>query len=133
MAICARQAARRHEEFARLSNHFIDSLRGLETLRLFGRSREQAGRIYATSERFRATLGENLAFYRPDAGDGEIRDAARKLGLRDLIDERHTLLFERFDRVVLLEDGRIAADGAPGELARGNERFVRLLAFDRSF
>lgn len=45
----------------------------------------------------------------------------------------HLQDIERFDRVVLLEDGRIAADGAPGELARGNERFVRLLAFDRSF
>ena len=55
------RAARRHEEFARLSNHFIDSLRGLETLRLFGRSREQAGRIYATSERFRAATMKTIA------------------------------------------------------------------------
>ena len=45
----------------------------------------------------------------------------------------HLQDIERFDRVVLLEGGRIAADGAPGELARGNERFARLLAFDRSF
>ncbi len=45
----------------------------------------------------------------------------------------HLQDIERIDRVVLLEDGRIAADGAPGELARGNERFTRLLAFDRSF
>lgn len=55
------RAARRHEEFARLSNHFIDSLRGLETLRLFRRSREQAGRIYATSERFRAATMKTIA------------------------------------------------------------------------
>lgn len=45
----------------------------------------------------------------------------------------HLQDIERFDRVILLEDGRIAADGAPGELALGNERFARLLAFDRSF
>lgn len=45
----------------------------------------------------------------------------------------HLQDIERIDRVVLLEDGRIAADGTPGELARGNKRFARLLAFDRSF
>ncbi|WP_165173096.1 thiol reductant ABC exporter subunit CydC [Adlercreutzia sp. ZJ242] len=35
------------------------------------------------------------------------------------------------DRVVLLEDGAFAIDGAPDELARANERYRRLLAFDR--
>ncbi|WP_241156403.1 MULTISPECIES: thiol reductant ABC exporter subunit CydC [unclassified Adlercreutzia] len=35
------------------------------------------------------------------------------------------------DRVVLLEDGAFAIDGAPGELARTNERYRRLLTFDR--
>ncbi|WP_172136383.1 thiol reductant ABC exporter subunit CydC [Adlercreutzia sp. ZJ473] len=35
------------------------------------------------------------------------------------------------DRVVLLEDGAFAIDGAPDGLARTNERYRRLLAFDR--
>ena len=52
------RAARRHAEFMRLSNHFIDSLRGIETLRLFGRSRAHAGRIYSVSEGFRLSDGE---------------------------------------------------------------------------
>ena len=35
------------------------------------------------------------------------------------------------DRVVFVEDGRIALDGAPDELACTSERYRRLLAFDR--
>ncbi len=35
------------------------------------------------------------------------------------------------DRVVFVEDGRIALDGAPEELARTSARYRRLLAFDR--
>ena len=35
------------------------------------------------------------------------------------------------DRVVFVEDGRIALDGAPDELARTSARYRRLLAFDR--
>lgn len=34
------------------------------------------------------------------------------------------------DRVVFMEDGRIVLDGSPAELARGNERYRSLLAFD---
>ena len=37
-------AAKRHGEFERMSNHFIDSLRGIDTLKAFGRSRDHAGR-----------------------------------------------------------------------------------------
>ena len=55
------RAARRHAEFMRLSNHFIDSLRGIETLRLFGRSRAHAGRIYSVSERFREATMKTIA------------------------------------------------------------------------
>lgn len=36
-----------------LSNHFVDSLRGLETLKFLGRSREHAKSIERTSERYR--------------------------------------------------------------------------------
>ncbi len=47
------EAAKRHGEFDRMSNHFIDSLRGIDTLKAFGRSRSWAERVYAASERFR--------------------------------------------------------------------------------
>src|SRR5699024_3960402 len=41
--------------FQRLSNHFIDSLRGIDTLKYFGLSKRYANSIYKTSERFRKT------------------------------------------------------------------------------
>lgn len=43
----------RWEVLSRLSGHFYDVLRGLTTLKLFGRSREQAAVIISFSERFR--------------------------------------------------------------------------------
>ncbi len=46
-------AAKRHGEFERMSNHFIDSLRGIETLKAFGKSRSWATRVHEASERFR--------------------------------------------------------------------------------
>lgn len=55
------RAVRRHAEFQRLSNHFIDTLRGLETLRLFGRSRAHGKHVLAVSERFRAATVRTLA------------------------------------------------------------------------
>ena len=55
------RAARQHTEFQRLSNHFIDTLRGLETLRLFGRSRSHGAHVFAASERFRAATVKTLA------------------------------------------------------------------------
>ena len=53
-------AAKRHGEFERMSNHFIDSLRGIDTLKAFGRSRDHAGRIFAVSERFREATMKTL-------------------------------------------------------------------------
>lgn len=53
-------AAKRHGEFERMSNHFIDSLRGIDTLKAFGRSREHADRIFAVSERFREATMKTL-------------------------------------------------------------------------
>lgn len=53
-------AARRHGEFQRMANHFVDSLRGIDTLRAFGRSREHAGLIYLASERFRELTMKTL-------------------------------------------------------------------------
>ena len=43
----------------------------------------------------------------------------------------HLLGIELFDRVMLVENGGIALDGAPAELAKSNARFGKLLAFDR--
>ncbi|MFQ9179891.1 MAG: hypothetical protein ACLR3C_08220 [Eggerthella lenta] len=43
----------------------------------------------------------------------------------------HLAGVDAMDRVVFVEDGRIALDGAPDELARTSERYRRLLAFDR--
>jgi thiol reductant ABC exporter CydD subunit len=45
---------------ARLSNHFLDVMRGLPTLRAFNRGEAQAGRIEETGERYRATTMEVL-------------------------------------------------------------------------
>lgn len=43
----------------------------------------------------------------------------------------HLQGIEAYDRVVMVGEGRIEADGAPDELASGNPRFRRLLRFDR--
>ena len=55
------RAVRQHAEYQRLSNHFIDTLRGLETLRLFGRSRSHGAHVFAVSERFRTATVKTLA------------------------------------------------------------------------
>lgn len=48
---------RRHEDLNWMSAYFLDMLRGLPTLKMFGRSREQAGNIEAISREFgRSTL-----------------------------------------------------------------------------
>lgn len=45
---------------AHLNGHFLDILHGLETLKLFGRSRTQARGIYAASDAFRRTTMATL-------------------------------------------------------------------------
>ncbi len=42
----------------------------------------------------------------------------------------HLRSIERFDRVILIEDGHIVADDEPSALARENERFEQLLSFE---
>lgn len=44
----------------------------------------------------------------------------------------HLLDIERFDRVVFIENGGCALDGAPERLAHSSERYARLLALDRA-
>ena len=54
------KADKQYKAFQLLSNHFIDSLRGLDTLKLFGLSKKYAQSIYNTSERFREATMSTL-------------------------------------------------------------------------
>lgn len=54
------KADKQYKAFQLLSNHFIDSLRGIDTLKLFGLSERYAKSIYTTSERFRIATMSTL-------------------------------------------------------------------------
>ncbi|MDO4503029.1 MAG: thiol reductant ABC exporter subunit CydD [Coriobacteriia bacterium] len=54
------QAAAQHEEYDRLANHFMDTLRGLLVLKAFGRSRPYAKQVFAVSEGFREATVKTL-------------------------------------------------------------------------
>lgn len=54
------EAAKQYAQFKVLSNHFIDSLRGLATLKLFGRSGAHGESIFQASERFREVTMKTL-------------------------------------------------------------------------
>ncbi|MDN5473974.1 MAG: thiol reductant ABC exporter subunit CydD [Lactococcus lactis] len=52
------RAERQYKTFQYLSNHFLDSLRGISTLKYFGLSKDYSNSIYKTSEDFRKeTMG----------------------------------------------------------------------------
>ncbi len=53
-------AAKRHDAFERMSNHFIDSVRGVDTLKAFGLSRGFGDRIFGVSEKFREATMKTL-------------------------------------------------------------------------
>lgn len=55
------RAAKQHSSFQILSNHFIDSLRGIDTLKLFGIGKSHGETIYEVSERFRKATMRTLA------------------------------------------------------------------------
>ncbi len=55
-----RRARERWQALALLSNHFLDVVRGLPTLRAFNRSRAQAARIAEVSEEYRRTTMQTL-------------------------------------------------------------------------
>ena len=55
-----RRARERWQALALLSNHFLDVVRGLPTLRAFNRSRAQASRIADVSEEYRRTTMQTL-------------------------------------------------------------------------
>ncbi len=48
-------AAKQLGAYTRMANHFIDTLRGLSTLKLFGKSKQYAREVYAVSESARET------------------------------------------------------------------------------
>ena len=54
------EAGKQHKEYQRLANHFLDSIRGIDTLKLFGRSKDQTEKIYDSSERFRVATMKTL-------------------------------------------------------------------------
>lgn len=54
------KADKQYKVFQILSNHFIDSLRGIDTLKFFGISKQYSKSIYSTSERFRKATMSTL-------------------------------------------------------------------------
>ena len=54
------EADKQHDEFNRLANHFVDTLRGIDTLKLFGRSAAQGQSVFAASERLRQATMKTL-------------------------------------------------------------------------
>lgn len=54
------KAEKQYRTFQLLSNHFIDSLRGIDTLKLFGVSKKYGKSIFASSERFRKATMASL-------------------------------------------------------------------------
>ncbi|MDU5509901.1 thiol reductant ABC exporter subunit CydD [Enterococcus gilvus] len=54
------KADKQYKVFQVLSNHFIDSLRGIDTLKFFGISKQYSTSIYTTSERFRQATMNTL-------------------------------------------------------------------------
>lgn len=100
------EAGKQHREYQRLANHFIDSLRGIDTLKYFSRSNEQADRVYETSEKFRIATMKTL---RTATLSGAVLDAfstislaavAVMLGFR-LVDGSITLLPALFVLVIM--------------------------------
>lgn len=54
------ESAKRHEGFVEMSGHFMDSLRGMDTLRAFGVARAYAATVHAASERYRKMVMKTL-------------------------------------------------------------------------
>lgn len=53
-------ASRQYRTFQVLSNHFIDTLRGIDTLKLFGAGKRHGASIFSVSERFREATMKTL-------------------------------------------------------------------------
>lgn len=106
---------------------------------------DEAGRRFSGGQRHRIALARVLLAKAPVVLLDEPTIALDPITEADLLGTLFSVLsdrtivmvthhlqgIERFDRVIFLEDGRIAMDGAPADLARESERFRTLLAFDR--
>lgn len=99
------RAEKQYKSFMILSNHFLDSLRGIATLRYFGLSKRYAGSIYRTSERFRkATMSTlSMAMLSTFALDAfatlSVATVALFLGIKLL--DGHILLFPALATLIL--------------------------------
>ncbi|MBR3257413.1 MAG: thiol reductant ABC exporter subunit CydD, partial [Eggerthellaceae bacterium] len=72
------RAERQYRAYGRLSNHFIDTLRGLATLQAFGRAKAAANRVFAVSEQARTST---MATLRTAFLSGLALDLFRTFGL----------------------------------------------------
>ncbi|SEU08974.1 thiol reductant ABC exporter subunit CydD [Paenibacillus sp. NFR01] len=92
-----KQMDRQLKSYRTLSNHFVDSLRGLETLKFLGRSRAHSESIAVVSDRYRSATMRTLrvAFLSSFALDFftmlSVATVAVSLGLR-LVNEQMTLV-----------------------------------------
>lgn len=92
-----KQMDRQLKSYRTLSNHFVDSLRGLETLKFLGRSRSHSESIATVSDRYRSATMRTLrvAFLSSFALDFftmlSVASVAVSLGLR-LVNEQMTLV-----------------------------------------
>ncbi|WP_379138502.1 thiol reductant ABC exporter subunit CydD [Paenibacillus sp. sgz500958] len=92
-----KQMDRQLKSYRILSNHFVDSLRGLETLKFLGRSRSHSESIAAVSDNYRSATMRTLrvAFLSSFAMDFftmlSVASVAVSLGLR-LVNEQMTLV-----------------------------------------
>lgn len=106
---------------------------------------DEAGRRFSGGERHRIALArvllagppivildEPFAGLDPDTEQALIDTMFATLEGRTIVMITHHLQgVAACDRVIFVEDGGIALDGAPDQLERANERYRRLLAFDR--
>lgn len=92
-----KQMDRQLKSYRTLSNHFVDSLRGLETLKFLGRSRSHSTSIATVSDRYRSATMRTLrvAFLSSFALDFftmlSVASVAVSLGLR-LVNDQMTLV-----------------------------------------
>lgn len=92
-----KQMDRQLKSYRTLSNHFVDSLRGLETLKFLGRSRSHSESIATVSDRYRSATMRTLrvAFLSSFALDFftmlSVASVAVSLGLR-LVNDQMTLI-----------------------------------------